>query len=307
MSDELNPEVYLSILKKKQLLSIPQVDDLVKRVGEIFKSEPNMVKVRAPVTVVGDIHGQFPDLMELFRIAGSPPHTNMVFLGDYVDRGNDSVECFCYVLTLKVLYPQRVTVLRGNHESSQINHMYGFYDECYKKYATESVWQKFVELFTMIPLSAVVENKVFCLHGGLSPSCNTLDELAKLDRFVDLPHSGLICDLLWSDPNEKQGGFLPSPRSAGFLFGKDITQRFLNSNDLLLIARAHQLVMKGYNKLHEDGVCTIFSAPNYCYRCGNMAAIMEIEECLSVSYTQFHQTSESDEPKISNRCPQYFL
>lgn len=302
-----DPQEYRSMLRQKKLLSVEQLQHLISLVGEVLSRESTLVKVRAPVTVVGDIHGQFPDLMELFKIAGEPPQTNMLFLGDYIDRGNDSVECFCYVLCLKLLYPQRVTILRGNHESCQINRIYGFYDECKRKYATEEVWVMFTELFTLLPLAAIVEDSVFCLHGGLSPDLKSLDELANLDRKVDVPHSGPMCDLLWSDPNEKGQGFKPSPRSAGFLFGADITKQFLHTNNLSLIARAHQLVMRGFQKLHDEKVVTIFSAPNYCYRCTNLASIMEVEDDLSLTHTQFHQTSESDEPKISTRCPQYFL
>lgn len=177
--------------------------------------------------------------MELFKISGEPPHTNLLFLGDYVDRGNNSLECFCYVLALKVKYRERVTLLRGNHESCEINKIYGFYDECFKKYGDEWIWKMFTDVFMCLPLTALVENSVFCLHGGLSPGIQKVDEIAQLKRFCDLPHEGPICDLLWSDPDESKKGFNPSPRQAGFLFGLDVTEKFLHRNNLTLIARAH--------------------------------------------------------------------
>jgi serine/threonine-protein phosphatase 2A catalytic subunit len=169
MSDQLDVNVYLEILKKKKLLSLAQLEHLIKIVKEILARETNMPTVRAPVTVVGDIHGQFYDMMELFKICGEPPHTSLLFLGDYVDRGNNSLECFCYVLALKVKFRERVTLLRGNHESCEINKIYGFYDECFKKYGDERIWKLFTDVFMCLPLTALVESSIFCLHGGLSP------------------------------------------------------------------------------------------------------------------------------------------
>jgi len=307
MSDALDVNVYIEQLKQKKLLTQPQLEDLIKQVKDILARESNMPMVRAPVTVVGDIHGQFYDLMELFKICGDAPDTNFLFMGDYVDRGNNSVECFCLVLALKVRYRDRITLLRGNHESCEINKIYGFYDECFKKYGNEKIWKLFTDVFMCLPLSAIVENKIFCLHGGLSPTLAKLDDITKLKRFCDVPHEGPICDLLWSDPDDVKKGFTPSPRAAGFIFGADITEKFLHRNNLSMIGRAHQLVMDGFAKNHKKLVVTIFSAPNYCYRCGNQAAVMEIDENLNVSYTQYVQAQESPEPQIARRCPDYFL
>ena len=187
-------------------------------------------------------------------------------MGDYVDRGNNSVECFCLVLALKVRFKERITILRGNHESNEINKIYGFYDECLKKYGNERVWKLFTDIFTVLPLAATVENKIFCVHGGLSPDLHKIDDIRALKRFQDVPHQGGMCDLLWSDPDDTKRGFSPSPRAAGFLFGCDITDQFLHQNGLGVISRAHQLVMDGYSRHHNKKVVTVFSAPNYCYR-----------------------------------------
>ena len=307
MNDSLDVGVYIDLLKQKKLLTLPQLEDLIKEAKDVLSKEDNMVRVRAPVTVVGDIHGQFYDLMELFKICGEPPHTNFLFMGDYVDRGNHSLECLCLVLALKVRFRDRMTLLRGNHESCEINKIYGFYDECFKKYGTEKVWKLFTEVFMCLPLCALIEDKIFSLHGGLSPQLSKIDDIARLKRFCDVPHEGPICDLLWSDPDDSKKGFNPSPRAAGFVFGIDVTEKFLHRNNLNLIARAHQLVMDGYNKNHKKMVVTIFSAPNYCYRCGNNAAIMEIDDNLCSSFTQYIQANDTPEPKVSKRCPDYFL
>jgi diadenosine tetraphosphatase ApaH/serine/threonine PP2A family protein phosphatase len=176
-----------------------------------------------------------------------------------------------------VRYRDRITILRGNHESRQITQVYGFYDECLRKYGNANVWNHFTDLFDYLPMTALVAGKIFCLHGGLSPSIDVLDGVRALERFQEVPHEGPMCDLVWSDPDERLGWGI-SPRGAGFTFGKDITEQFNHRNNLDLVARAHQLVMEGYQWGHGNAVVTIFSAPNYCYRCGNQASIMEVDE-----------------------------
>ena len=192
-----------------------------------------------------------------------------------MDRGYFSLETVSLLLLLKVRYPERITILRGNHESRQITQVYGFYDECLRKYGNAKVWNAFTDLFDFLPMTALVEGKIFCLHGGLSPSVATLDQARALERTQEVPHEGPMCDLVWSDPDDRAGWGI-SPRGAGFTFGADITEQFNHTNGLDLVARAHQLVMEGYQWGHNKGVVTIFSAPNYCYRCGNQAAIMEV-------------------------------
>lgn len=217
------------------------------------------------------------------RIGGTCPDTNYLFMGDYVDRGYYSVETVTALVCLKVRYPNRVTILRGNHESRQITQVYGFYDECLRKYGNANVWKYFTDMFDYLPLTALVEISIFCLHGGLSPSIDTLDQIRNLDRVQEVPHEGPMCDLLWSDPDDRCGWGI-SPRGAGYTFGQDISDQFNHANSITLIARAHQLVMEGYNWCHERNVVTIFSAPNYCYRCGNQAAIMELDGKLFVAF-----------------------
>ena len=170
---------------------------------EILRLEDNCVWVQSPITIVGDIHGQFYDLMQVFEISGSLPETSFLFLGDYVDWGYNSVECFCYLLIMKIKYRCRITLLWGNHESNEINKTYGFYDECFRKYDTEKAWLLLSEIFVYLPLSAVVEEQFFCLHGGLSPECQDVNQIQQESWFRDLPDKGLICDLLWSDPDDR--------------------------------------------------------------------------------------------------------
>jgi len=269
----------------------------------ILANESNVQEVRAPVTICGDIHGQFYDLLELFRIGGSVPDTNYLFMGDYVDRGYYSLETVTLLITLKVRYPERITILRGNHESRQITQVYGFYDECLRKYGSANVWNYFTDLFDFLPMTALVAGKIFCLHGGLSPSIDYLDGVRALERFQEVPHEGPMCDLVWSDPDERSGWGI-SPRGAGYTFGKDITEQFNHRNNLDLVARAHQLVMEGYQWGHGQAVVTIFSAPNYCYRCGNQASIMEVDEFNRYTFIPFDPAPVSS---ISCEPPRTFF
>jgi serine/threonine-protein phosphatase 2A catalytic subunit len=297
---------YIDGLMQCKPLAEDDVKALCEKAKEILSSESSVVSVPVPVTICGDVHGQFYDLMELFRIGGELPETNYLFMGDYVDRGFYSVETVTLLVALKVRYKDRVTILRGNHESRQITQVYGFYDECLRKYGNANVWRYFTELFDYLPLASVVEDQIFCLHGGLSPSIDTLDQIKQLDRVQEVPHEGPMCDLLWSDPDDRCGWGI-SPRGAGYTFGQDISEQFNHTNNLKLIARAHQLVMNGYNWSQERNVVTIFSAPNYCYRCGNEAAIMEVDEHLKYTFLQFDPAPRAEEPNINKRTPDYFL
>jgi len=284
-----------------------EVKFVCEKAKEVLSQEANVVAVKAPVTVCGDLHGQFLDLIELFKIGGKPPDTNYLFMGDYVDRGYHSVETFTLMLCLKIRYKERITILRGNHESKEINKSYGFYDECFKKYGNESIWKMFSDVFGYLPLSGLISNEIFCLHGGLSPNMESIDGIKNLNRYQDVPHEGPMCDLLWSDPEDNKSGWSPSPRGAGYLYGPDISQGFLHKNKIKLVARAHQLVMDGFQKAHDGRVVTIFSAPNYCYRCGNQAAMMEVDESMKMNYTQFDPAPKTEEPQVNKRVPDYFL
>mmetsp|Transcript_9998 Transcript_9998/g.11479 ORF Transcript_9998/g.11479 Transcript_9998/m.11479 type:complete len:308 (+) Transcript_9998:453-1376(+) len=270
-------------LKRREHLKESEVKELCTKAREILVDESNVQRVDAPVTICGDIHGQFYDLIELFNVGGECPSTNYLFMGDFVDRGFFSVETFLLLLALKVRYPDRITLIRGNHESRQITQVYGFYDECLKKYGSVNVWRYCTDIFDYLSLSAIIEDRIFCVHGGLSPSINTLDQIRIIDRKQEVPHDGAMCDLMWSDPEDIDGWGL-SPRGAGYLFGKDVVEKFNTTNNIDLICRAHQLVMEGYKWMFNEALVTVWSAPNYCYRCGNVAAILELDEHLNKQF-----------------------
>ncbi|EDR30078.1 serine/threonine protein phosphatase PP-X isozyme, putative [Entamoeba dispar SAW760] len=265
---------------------------IYEKAKEVLSKEPNIIPVSLPVTVCGDIHGQFPDFLELFRVGGRVPETNYIFMGDYVDRGINGVEVFMLLIALKVKYPRRVTLLRGNHETRQISQTYGFYDECMKKYGNSDVWKMCCDLFDLLALSALIDNRILCVHGGLSPEIKTLDDISKISRFKEAPHDGAFCDLLWSDPEPEVDTWRPSNRGAGYLFGEKATTEFVQSNKLDFIARAHQIVMEGYDWKFNKLVCTVWSAPNYCYRCGNRASVMELDDMGNQTFLLYDAAPE---------------
>eukprot|EP01012_Entosiphon_sulcatum_P041314 TRINITY_DN55148_c0_g1_i1.p1 TRINITY_DN55148_c0_g1~~TRINITY_DN55148_c0_g1_i1.p1 ORF type:complete len:307 (+),score=43.80 TRINITY_DN55148_c0_g1_i1:107-1027(+) len=306
MGEGFDADKLIEQLYNCQPLSEAHVKVMCEKATEIFMNESNVQPVHAPVTICGDVHGQFHDLQELFRIGGKAPDTNYLFMGDYVDRGTNSVETVTLLVMLKIRYRDRIFMTRGNHESRQITQVYGFYEECMRKYHSANVWKMFMDLFDYMPLTAVVEGEIFCLHGGLSPSIDTLDHIRSLDRVQDVPHEGPMCDLLWSDPDERCGWGI-SPRGAGYTFGSDITEQFNAVNGLKLIARAHQLVMEGYNWSHNRMVVTIFSAPNYCYRCGNQASIMEVSDNMANTFFQFDPAPRQEKLAVTRKPPEYFL
>ncbi|OAA55809.1 tor signaling pathway phosphatase [Niveomyces insectorum RCEF 264] len=407
---------WLEEAKQCHYLPEPVMKQLCEMVKEVLMEESNIQPVSTPVTICGDIHGQFYDLLELFRVAGGMPgetnvkaprtmtavissddleppteirsprlrrklkrfegmdgsgsdegdgadgadgeggsaaaaagaataatesasttgatsegdgdashtgnttegtsgampsadNTRFVFLGDFVDRGYFSLETFTLLMCLKARYPDRIVLVRGNHESRQITQVYGFYEECQQKYGNASVWKACCQVFDFLVLAAIVDGTVLCVHGGLSPEIRTIDQIRVVARAQEIPHEGAFCDLVWSDP-EEISTWAVSPRGAGWLFGDKVAHEFNHVNGLKTIARAHQLVNEGY-KFHfpEKSVVTVWSAPNYCYRCGNVASIMTVDEQLESKFRIFAAVpDELRHTPFSRRWPSdYFL
>ena len=280
-------------MKTGKLLEENQLVSLCNKAVEVFAQEPNVQKVQAPVTICGDIHGQFSDLLELFKVGGELPSTNYLFLGDYVDRGEFSVEVISLLVALKVRYPTRLTMLRGSHECRSMTMVWGLYRECLEKFSQgQVVWTALTDLFDYFPIAAVVEKEMFCVHGGLSPQADIIDDIEQVNRVVQIPNQGIACDLIWNDPNEHDLGWKIPRKSVGFLFGRDITVSFLHKNDLKMISRSHSLKSEGFEWCHGDKLVTVFSAPNYCNRCENKAAIMEIDEDMGIDSSHFQPQSQ---------------
>ena len=299
---------WLEQIKQGKCLSEHDLKILCDKLKEILCEESNVQPVDAPVIVCGDIHGQFYDLINLFKIGGEIPEKKYLFLGDYVDRGYNSVETLEYLLCLKLKYQGRITLLRGNHESRQICYNYGFYEEITRKYGNGNPWRYFNALFDFLPIAAIIEGKIFCVHGGLSPKISKIDQIRILNRVQEIPHEGAFCDLMWSDPDDIDTWQFSS-RGAGFLFGERVVDEFNRINDIRLVCRAHQLVMEGYKYWFKNkNLLTVWSAPNYCYRCGNGASILILDEnCEKEEFKMIPTHEESSKAPNPKTIVPYFL
>ena len=241
----------------------------------------------------------------MFEYGGFPPQANYLFLGDYVDRGKQSLETICLLLAYKIKYPENFFILRGNHECASINRIYGmiatttttitnittiliiillgFYDECKRRYNIK-LWKTFTDCFNCLPVSAIVDEKIFCMHGGLSPELQNMEQIKRIMRPTDIPDTGLLCDLLWADPDKDIVGWGENDRGVSFTFGEDVVAQFLRRHDLDLICRAHQVVEDGYEFFARRQLVTIFSAPNYCGEFDNDGAMMSVDDTLMCSF-----------------------
>lgn len=264
-------------------LNIVEIEWLVNEAQKLFEKQPVLLEISAPIKICGDVHGQYNDLLHLFEYGLHPPKSNYLFLGDYVDRGKQSLECICLLFAYKIKYPDNFYLLRGNHESKAINRIYGFYDECKRRYGIH-LWKRFTECFDWLPISALVQERILCMHGGISPELKSIKQILEIPRPTDIPDKGLLCDLLWADPEPGIDGWSGNDRGVSVTFGVDKVQEFLDDANIDFIARAHQVVQDGYEFFGDKDLVTIFSAPNYCGEFDNAAAIMSVDKDLCCSF-----------------------
>ncbi|KAF9669433.1 hypothetical protein SADUNF_Sadunf14G0107100 [Salix dunnii] len=254
---------------------------IVLQTREMLQALPSLVDINVPegkhFTVCGDVHGQFYDLLNIFKLNGLPSEGNpYLFNGDFVDRGSFSLEVILTLFAFKCMCPSAIYLSRGNHESKSMNKIYGFEGEVRSK-LSETFVELFAEVFCCLPLAHVINGKVFVVHGGLfSVDGVKLSDIRAIDRFCEPPEEGLMCELLWSDPQPFPGRG-PSKRGVGLSFGKDVTQRFLQDNNLDLVVRSHEVKDEGYEIEHDGKLITVFSAPNYCDQMGNKGAFIRFE------------------------------
>ncbi|KAM3083448.1 3',5'-cyclic-nucleotide phosphodiesterase (PDEase) (3':5'-CNP) [Clarireedia jacksonii] len=274
---------------------------IIEEGTKVLKQEPNLLEMDAPITVCGDVHGQYYDLMKLFEVGGDPAETRYLFLGDYVDRGYFSIECVLYLWSLKIWYPNTLWLLRGNHECRHLTDYFTFKLECKHKYS-EKIYDACMDSFCALPLAAVMNKQFLCIHGGLSPELHTLDDLKSIDRFREPPTHGLMCDILWADPLEEFGQEKTSEyfihnhvRGCSYFFSYPAACNFLEKNNLLSIIRAHEAQDAGYRMYRKTrttgfpSVMTIFSAPNYLDVYNNKAAVLKYENNV-MNIRQFNCT-----------------
>lgn len=265
-------------------------EDLVGLINEgnkIIKNEGNLLYLYDPLTVVGDIHGQYYDMMKILDVGGAPENTKYLFLGDFVDRGSFSIEVMLLLYALKINFPKTIHFIRGNHECRQMTSFFNFRTECAYKY-DQDIYELFMDSFDNIPLSCVVNGRFLAVHGGISPDLKNIEDINKIDRFKEPPKQGLFCDLLWSDPVDNDEGICEhnykfnEVRGCSYFYGADAATRFLEKNNLLTIIRAHEAQIEGF-KMHKWSgadfplVITIFSAPNYCDIYNNKGAVIKFD------------------------------
>lgn len=303
--DEAHTKPNIAFLKqhfyREGRLTDEQALWIINKGSELLRAEPNLLEMDAPITVCGDVHGQYYDLMKLFEVGGDPAETRYLFLGDYVDRGYFSIECVLYLWSLKIHYPKTLWLLRGNHECRHLTDYFTFKLECKHKYS-EAIYDACMESFCCLPLAAVMNKQFLCIHGGLSPELHTLDDLRSIDRFREPPTQGLMCDILWADPLEDFGQektndyFLHNHvRGCSYFFSYPAACAFLEKNNLLSIIRAHEAQDAGYRMYRKTrttgfpSVMTIFSAPNYLDVYNNKAAVLKYENNV-MNIRQFNCT-----------------
>jgi serine/threonine-protein phosphatase PP1 catalytic subunit len=312
-------------------LTEEEIKLLCQRVRPILLQQPMLLELEAPLKICGDIHGQYTDLLRLLEYGGFPPTANYLFLGDYVDRGKQSLETISLLLAYKIQYPENFFILRGNHEAAGINRIYGFYDECKRRYSIK-LWKVFSDIFNCLPVSALVDEKILCMHGGLSPELRSLQQIANLPRPCDVPNVGLMCDLLWSDPDPKISvcikashndrthdffspkkntqfillfcqGWAENDRGVSFVFGADVVTNFLEDQDLDLLVRAHQVVEDGYEFFAGRRLVTLFSAPNYCGEFDNAGGMISVDENLMCTFQILKPSTRSARFSKSEASP----
>jgi diadenosine tetraphosphatase ApaH/serine/threonine PP2A family protein phosphatase len=303
-------------LKQNQHIQESAIEALFVKLSEILDQEPNVLYLPAPTTVCGDIHGQLLDLFSLFQTSGETISENQryLFLGDYVDRGYSSFETFAYLAYLKVMNPNHMFLLRGNHESREVNQLYGLYNDCMNLYGHAGIWYIVNQVFDLLPIAAVVDDRIFCVHGGLSATITWIDQINLIPRKreIDPPRDftagrtlppidtqGLV-DITWSDP-EEVSKFVPNRRGKGSLFGAPQTRKFIRNNKLGdgkgardtpghgFVARSHQIAMKGWNWMHDNNLVIVWSAPNYCYKSGNEACVMKVAPGKAAYFQKFEK------------------
>eukprot|EP00897_Mesotaenium_endlicherianum_P006299 jgi/Mesen1/5698/ME000288S04916 len=291
----LKPRGWKPPVKRQFFLDAHEIQELCEMAERHFQQESSVLQIKAPVKIFGDLHGQFGDLMRLFDEYGSPStagditYIDYLFLGDYVDRGQHSLETIVLLLSLKIENPRNVHLIRGNHEAADINALFGFRIECIERMGEAAgiwAWQRINQLFNWLPLAALIEKKILCMHGGIGRSIHHVEQIEALQRPITMEAGSMVLmDLLWSDPTENDSveGLRPNARGPGLVtFGPDRVMEFCKNNDLQLIVRAHECVMDGFERFAQGHLITLFSATNYCGTANNAGAILVLGRDLVV-------------------------
>ncbi|KAH7724858.1 Ser/Thr protein phosphatase family protein [Aphelenchoides avenae] len=324
-NSRFNLEAFLAKHQKFKVrveYTAQEVHALIQEAKVHYMNQKALIEVDIPVNVVGDIHGQWIDLQRIFAAVGAPGKQKYLFLGDYVDRGPQQMECICALLAYRLAFPTRIFLLRGNHECATVNATYGFLLELQERMMVGpglDLYNEFNDLFMCLPLAAIIRGKILCMHGGISPRLNTLDDIKHIPlSFRDPPTNSLEQDLLWADPNPSSKGWRENDmRGVSVSFGEDKVYELCKRLGLDLIVRAHQVMKNGFGFFANRKLCTIFSAPRYQPEMNNRAAVMCITSALSIRFTllnpvgpedaggeNFHRTFKDDSSSYSFNKPE---
>lgn len=267
------------------VLSFEEMAWLCRGASQIFLSEPSLLEIPAPVNICGDLHGQYNDLIRVLQAGGFDESKKYLFLGDYVDRGDKSLEVVCLLFAMKMRFPQNIFMLRGNHESPEMTEAFGFMDECQAKVGDQMI-PFFLDAFDCLPIAALVGGRIFCVHGGLSPTMQDVHMVNTITRPTAIPDEGILADLLWSDPSAETQEWGPNDRGATWTWGLSVADAFMKYNNLDCIVRAHQLAENGYDFpfAPDQRVITVFTASSYANRYRNQAAFINVDETHTLRF-----------------------
>lgn len=299
-------------------LTFNEINIILDNVQVFFQKEPTLLELHPPITVVGDVHGQLHDLFRIFDCCGYPPKTNYLFLGDYIDRGLRSIETISLLFCYKILFPQNIYLIRGNHEFCGVNSKYGFRAELRKQFLLKGtqLWNKFNEVFDFLPLAALIDNKIFCTHGGISPHINSMQEIKNIQKPVgenyiyDDNHfiEGIVPDLMWAESDPKIEKWRVGDNGMSVCFGLAPVEEFVKKFNLKLICRGHQVAMDGieYPFSPNKSFVTIFSAPKYKFTYNNKGAVIHINEKLDYTVTEFEPLMPNLDPETAKKYETIF-
>lgn len=290
---EVNLEELIQKIEKNEVLPTKTFDIIFNKAKVILNKRENIAILKTPINICGCINAHFDELKDIFKICGDASNIQYLFLGDYVGKGFNSLSVVLLLMVLLVKYPSNIILLRGNHDSRIMSSCFGLYDECIKKYTEPDkgkyIFQKINELFDLFQLAAIIDNKIFCVHGGLSPKIKKIEEINQIDRKLEIPREGIMTDLIWSDPSEEIMEYSPSSKGAGQFYGeKAVNDFFKENNNINIIIRSHTLVMEGYQYQFNNKLLTIFSAPLYSGRIENIGAVLKLDEKYNYNFIKIN-------------------
>lgn len=276
------PSRFFNVIER---YSTENIIDLLRDVEKIFDGEKNLIKIiKGATLIVGDLHGDLNTLQKIIQLFFRDEFKTLLFLGDYVDRGAKQVEVVNVLFYYKRLMPDRLILLRGNHEDPIINRQYGFYDEVRLKFSNyKEIFRRYNHVFSKLPLAALTWNRIFCVHGGISEGLENIEEINLLLKNQEQINCPITKQLVWNDPKEKVKNFKKSSRGPGIKnFGKEALEKFIQENSISYIIRSHEKFKNGYRKYFDDKLLSIFSSRSYSKNVSTVVGVIDLNGNVDV-------------------------